>query len=151
MDDLRRTRPAVCSIAALSTDLYFRRRTGISRCGRREHLWVASRRNKRCVMANLSRYALVLALWVLWPVPLSLSGSDQHQNEPPSMPSFEADLLKIDDNRYVVKDNMGVERQVQIGKDTEIFGQARVGDRIQLWVQPNGYAQTIIIVRSGTP
>jgi acyl-[acyl carrier protein]--UDP-N-acetylglucosamine O-acyltransferase len=46
---------------------------------------------------------------------------------------------------------MGVERQVQIGKDTEIFGQAKVGDRIQLWVQPNGYAQTIIIVRSGTP
>ena len=64
------------------------------------------------------------------------------------MPSFEADLLRIDGNRYVVKDNMGVERQVQIGKDTEIFGQAKVGDRIQLWVQPDGYAQTIIIVRS---
>ena len=102
-------------------------------------------------MANLSRYAWVLVLWVLGPVPLSFSGPGQHQNEPPPMPSFEADLLRIDGNRYVVKDNMGVERQVQIGKDTEIFGQAKVGDRIQLWVQPNGYAQTIIIVRSGTP
>ena len=37
-----------------------------------------------------------------------------------------------------------------VGKDTEIFGQAKAGDRIQVWVQPDGQAQTIIIVMSGT-
>jgi hypothetical protein len=31
-----------------------------------------------------------------------------------------------------------------------IFGHVKAGDRIQLWVQPDGHAQTIIIVRSGT-
>jgi hypothetical protein len=40
---------------------------------------------------------------------------------------------------------------VLFGKDTEIFGQAKAGDRIQqLWVQPDGHAQTIIIVINGT-
>jgi hypothetical protein len=39
---------------------------------------------------------------------------------------------------------------VLFGKDTEIFGQAKAGDRSQLWVQPDGHAQTIIIVMNGT-
>jgi hypothetical protein len=41
-----------------------------------------------------------------------------------------------------------------LGKDTEIFGQAKAGDRSQVWVQPDGHAQTIIIViivMNGTP
>jgi hypothetical protein len=38
-----------------------------------------------------------------------------------------------------------------LGKDTEIFGQAKAGERIQqLWVQPDGHTQTIIIVMNGT-
>jgi hypothetical protein len=101
-------------------------------------------------MAKLLRYAIVLVLWGFWPIPFSFSGPDQHLNAPTPLPSFEADLLKIDGNRYVVKDGMGVERQVLVGKDTEVFGQVKVGDRIQLWVQQDGHAQTIIIVRSGT-
>ena len=101
-------------------------------------------------MPNLSRYAMVLALWGFSTVPLAFSGPEQHLSTPRPPPSFEADLLRIDGNRYVVKDIAGVERQIQVGKDTEIFGQAKVGDRIQLWVQPDGHAQTIIIVRSGT-
>lgn len=48
-------------------------------------------------------------------------------------PSFEADLLRIDGNSYVVKDIVGVERQVHVGKDPQIFGQAKARDRIQLW------------------
>lgn len=100
-------------------------------------------------MPNLLPYALVLALWGFWTVPLVFSGPDQNVSGPSPQPSFEADLLRIDGNRYVVKDVGGVERQIQVGKDTEMFGQAKVGDRIQLWVQPNGHAQTILIVRSG--
>ena len=88
-------------------------------------------------MAKLSRYAMVLVLWSFWTVPLSFSGPEQNLSTPPPPPSFEADLLRIDGNRYV-------------GKDTEIFGQVKAGDRIQLWVQPDGHAQTIIIVMSGT-
>jgi hypothetical protein len=101
-------------------------------------------------MAKLSRYALVFVLWSLWAVSLSLSGPNQNLSTSPSPPSFEADLLRIDRNRYVVKDIAGVERQVHVRKDTEIFGQAKAGDRIQLWVQPDGHAQTIILVMSGT-
>ena len=100
-------------------------------------------------MAKLFQYVLVLALWSCLTVPLAFSGPDQNVSAPSPPPSFEADLLRIDGNRYVVKDVAGVERQIQVGKDTEIFGQAKVGDRIQLWVQPNGHAQTILIVRSG--
>jgi hypothetical protein len=101
-------------------------------------------------MAKLSRYAMILALWDFGTVPLSFSGLEQNLSTPPPPPSFEADLLRIDGNSYyVVKDIVGVERQVHVGKDTEIFGQAKAGDRIQLWVQPDGHAQTIIIVMSG--
>ncbi len=101
-------------------------------------------------MTKLLQYALVLALSGFWTVSPAFSGPDQNPSAPSPSPSFEADLLRIDGNRYVVKDGAGVERQIQVGKDTEIFGQAKVGDHIQLWVQPNGHAQTILIVRSGT-
>ncbi len=100
-------------------------------------------------MANLSRYAIALALWGSWPVSMSFSGLDQQPGAPHPSPSFEADLVSIDGDRYVVKDIAGGERQVHVGKDTEIFGHAKVGDRIQLWVRPDGHVQTIIIVRSG--
>lgn len=106
--------------------------------------------DKGSAMAKLSRYAMVLVLWGFWAVPPSFSGLEQNLSTPPPPPSFEADLLRIDGNRYVVKDIAGVERQVHVGKDTEIFGQAKAGDRIQLWVQPDGHAQTIIIVMNGT-
>jgi len=76
-------------------------------------------------MAKLSRYAMVLVLWGFSTVPLSFSGPEQHLSTPPPPPSFEADLLRIDGNRYVVKDSAGMERQVLVGKDTEIFGQAK--------------------------
>ena len=101
-------------------------------------------------MAKLSRYAMVLVLWGFSTVPLAISGPEQHLSTPPPPPSFEADLLRIDGNRYVVKDSAGVERQVLVGKDTEIFGQVKAGDRIQLWIQPDGHAQTITIIMSGT-
>jgi hypothetical protein len=100
-------------------------------------------------MAKLLQYALMLALWGFCTVPLAFSGPDQNLSTPSTPPSFEADLLRIDRNRFVVKGVAGVERQIHVGKDTEIFGQAKVGDRIQPWVHLDGHAQTIIIVRSG--
>jgi hypothetical protein len=85
-------------------------------------------------MANLSRYALVLALWGFWSASTSFAGPDQQPSASTPSPSFEADLVRIDGDHYVIKDIAGAERQVHIGKDTEIFGPAKVGDRIQLWV-----------------
>jgi hypothetical protein len=108
---------------------------------------IASDKN---AMAKLSRYAMVLVLWSFWTAPPSFSGLEQNLSTPPPPPSFEADLLRIDGYRYVVKDIVGVERQVHVGKDTQILGHVKTGDRIQLWVQPDGHAQTIIIVMSGT-
>ena len=101
-------------------------------------------------MSRFTPYATGLVLWCLWTVPVSFSGPDQKLSAPSPPPGFEADLLRIDEDRYVVNDVAGVERQIQVGKDTEIFGRAKAGDRIQLWVQPDGHAQTIMIVRSGT-
>lgn len=101
-------------------------------------------------MAKFSRYAMALVLGGFWTVALSFTGPEQNLSMPPAPPSFDADLLRIDGNHDVVKDIAGVERQVHVGKDTEIFDQAKTGDRIQLWVQPDGHAQTIILVMSGT-
>jgi hypothetical protein len=101
-------------------------------------------------MADFSRYALLLILWSFWTVPLSFSVPTQHLSTSPPSSSFEADLLRIEGDRYVLKDMAGVERQVHVGKDTVMFGHVKAGYRIQLWVQPDGHAQTIIIVRSGT-
>jgi hypothetical protein len=106
--------------------------------------------DKEDPMAKLGQYAMVLVLWGLWTVPPSFSVPEQYLSTPPPPPSFEAELLRIDGVRYVVKDIVGVERHVHFGKDTEILGQVKAGDRIQLWVQPDGHVQTITIVRSGT-
>ena len=67
-------------------------------------------------MARLSRYAMILALWGFWTMPLSFSGLEQNLSAPPPPPSFEADLPRIDGNNYVVKDIVGVERQVHVEK-----------------------------------
>ena len=100
-------------------------------------------------MAKILPYATGFVLGGLWTIPLSFSGPNQNQNalSPPS--SFEADLLRIDGDRYVVKDTAGVERQIHVGRDTEVFALVQAGDRIQLWVQPDGHAQAIVIVMSG--
>lgn len=76
-------------------------------------------------MANLSRDTLPLILWSFWTVLRSLSGPAQH---PSPSPSFEADLLRINGDHYVIKDIAGVERQVHVGRDTEIFGYVKAGD-----------------------
>lgn len=85
----------------------------------------------------------------LWAMPLSFSGPNQDLSASRAGSSFEADLLRIDGDRYVVKDTAGVERAIHVGTDTEIYGQVKVGDRIQLWVEKNEHARTIMIVRSG--
>ncbi|HEX9155803.1 MAG TPA: hypothetical protein VF819_09570 [Nitrospira sp.] len=100
-------------------------------------------------MTRFRPYVTAFVLWGLWTIPLSFSGPGQNQNAPSPPPSFEADLLRIDGDRYLVKDTAGVERQIHVGRDTEVFDHVQAGDRIQLWVQPDGHAQAIIIVMSG--
>lgn len=67
-------------------------------------------------------------------------------------PSFEGNVLRIEDARYVVEVAVGVEREVHVGRNAEIyglFGKASPGDRVQLWAQPDGHVQTMTVVRSG--
>ena len=106
--------------------------------------------SKRCGgMARILPYTTGLVLWGLWTIPLSFSGPGQNQNALSPPASFEADLLKIDGDRYLVKDTAGRERQIHVGRDTEVFDYVQAGDRIQLRVQPDGHAQAIVIVMSG--
>lgn len=102
-------------------------------------------------MAKLARHTLLLILCSFWIVPLSFSGPNQSLSTPPSPPLLEADFIRIDGDRCVVKDIAGTERQIHVGKDTEIFGHVKAGDRIQLWVQPDGHTRAIIIVKGRTP
>ena len=102
-------------------------------------------------MSKPLRYATGLALWFIWTVPVAFSGLDLNLNAPGSPPSFEGKLLRIKGDRYVVDVATGVEREVRVGWNTEgfgPFGKASPGDRIQLWVQPNGHVETMIVVRS---
>ncbi len=62
--------------------------------------------------------------------------------------SIKVELLRIDGEFYIVKDESGQERRLHVGKDTEVYGQIKPGDLIEVWVQPDGHARTIMIVKS---
>ncbi len=62
--------------------------------------------------------------------------------------SIKVELLRIDGEFYIVKDESGKERRLHVGKDTEVYGRIKPGDLIEVWVQPDGHARTIMIVKS---
>ena len=61
---------------------------------------------------------------------------------------FVVDILAIEGEEYVVKSENGGEGRIHVGTDTEKFGQVQPGDRIEVWVYPNGQAKTVMILRS---
>jgi len=63
---------------------------------------------------------------------------------------FIVDIVSINGEEFVVKDESGTEGKIHVGTDTEKFGHVQPGDRIDAWVLPNGHARTIMIVRNGS-
>ena len=63
---------------------------------------------------------------------------------------FVVDIVSINGEEFVVKDENGKEGKINVDSDTEKFGRLQAGDRIDAWVFPNGHAKTIMVLRSGS-
>ena len=63
---------------------------------------------------------------------------------------FVVDIISINGDEFVVKDENGKEANIHVGTETEKFGQLQVGDRVDAWIYPNGQAKTIMILRSAS-
>ena len=63
---------------------------------------------------------------------------------------FVVDIVSINGEEFVVKDENGKEANIHVGTETEKFGQLQVGDRVDAWVYPNGQARTLMILRSAS-
>ncbi len=61
---------------------------------------------------------------------------------------FIVDIVAINGEEFVVKDERGTQGQIHVGPDTEKYGHFQPGDRIDAWVYPDGHAKTIMILRS---
>lgn len=86
--------------------------------------------------------ALVLALGSV------LFTTASAQAGPKDPEHFIVDIIAINGEEYVVKDERGTEGKIRVGVDTEKYGHFQPGDRIDAWVYPNGDAKTIMILRS---
>jgi hypothetical protein len=63
---------------------------------------------------------------------------------------FVVDIISINGEEFVVKDENGKEATIHVGTETEKFGQLQVGDRVDAWIYPNGQAKTMMILRSAS-
>ena len=87
--------------------------------------------------------ALVIVLWGL----MSLSPTPGFAATKEAK-HFIVDILAINGEEFKVRDEGGAEGKIQVGADTEKYGQFQPGDRIDAWVYPNGDAKTVMILRS---
>jgi hypothetical protein len=63
---------------------------------------------------------------------------------------FVVDIISINGEEFLVKDENGKEATIHVGTETEKFGQLQVGDRVDAWIYPNGQAKTLMILRSAS-
>jgi hypothetical protein len=87
--------------------------------------------------------SLVLGVWTL----LSHSTADSAMQE---AKHFVVDIISINGEEFVVKDENGKEAHIHVGTETEKFGQLQPGDRVDAWIFPNGQAKTLMILRSAS-
>lgn len=87
--------------------------------------------------------SLVLGVWTL----LSHSAAESAMQE---AKHFVVDIISINGEEFVVKDENGKEANIHVGTETEKFGHLQVGDRVDAWIYPNGQAKTIMILRSAS-
>ena len=83
---------------------------------------------------------LVLGMWTLLPHSTAESAMQEAKH-------FVVDIIAINGEEYVVKDENGKEAQIHVGTETERFGQLQPGDRVDAWIYPNGQARTLMILR----
>ena len=93
------------------------------------------------VMILLS--GLFLGISLLFDLPIAQSAVQETTH-------FVVDIVSINGEEFVVKDENGKEGKINVDSDTEKFGRLQAGDRIDAWVFPNGHAKTIMILRSGS-
>ncbi|HKR78526.1 MAG TPA: hypothetical protein VJR69_02380 [Nitrospira sp.] len=86
---------------------------------------------------------LVLGVWTLF----SHSTADAAMQE---AKHFVVDIISINGEEFVVKDENGKEAHIHVGTETEKFGQLQPGDRVDAWIFPNGQAKTLMILRSAS-
>ncbi|HEU4683233.1 MAG TPA: hypothetical protein VFS39_01855 [Nitrospira sp.] len=87
-----------------------------------------------------SRLCLALAMVILFS-----SSSHGAAKEPQHVI---VDIVAINGEEFLVKDQNGAEGTIRVAGDTETYGHVQPGDRIEAWVYPNGDAKTIMILRS---
>jgi len=86
--------------------------------------------------------SLIFGVWTVF----SHSAADSAMQE---AKHFVVDIVSINGEEFVVKDENGKEANIHVGTETEKFGQLQAGDRVDAWVYPNGQAKTLMILRSG--
>jgi len=86
---------------------------------------------------------LVLGVWTL----LSHTAAESAMQE---AKHFVVDIVSINGDEFVVKDENGKEANIHVGTETEKFGHLQVGDRVDAWIYPNGQAKTMMILRSAS-
>jgi hypothetical protein len=87
--------------------------------------------------------SLIFGVWTLF----SHSTADSAMQE---AKHFVVDIISINGEEFIVKDESGKEATIHVGTTTEQFGQLKPGDRVDAWVYPNGQARTLMILRSAS-
>lgn len=105
----------------------------------------SSPRSMQCVPSRgvVVLLPLFLAVSLLLNLPIAQSAVQETKH-------FAVDIVSINGEEFVVKDENGKEGKIHVDSDTEKFGRLQAGDRIDAWVFPNGHAKTIMILRSGS-
>ena len=83
--------------------------------------------------------ALFFAVSLLLDLPIAQSAVQETTH-------FVVDIVSINVEEFVVKDENGKKGKIHVDSDTEKFGRLQAGDRIDAWVFPNGHAKTIMIL-----
>jgi hypothetical protein len=87
--------------------------------------------------------SLIFGMWTLF----SHSPAESAMQE---AKHFVVDIISINGEEFLVKDENGKEAKIHVGTETEKFGQLQPGDRVDAWIYPNGQARTLMILRSAS-
>src|SRR5689334_4369817 len=84
--------------------------------------------------------SLILGVWTMF----SHSTAEGAMQE---AKHFVVDIISINGEEFVVKDETGKEAKIHVGTETEQFGHPQPGDRVDAWIFPNGQAKTLMMIR----
>lgn len=88
--------------------------------------------------------SLIFGVWTLFSHSTAEGAMQQEAKH------FVVDIISINGEEFVVKDENGKEAKIHVGTETEKFGHLQPGDRVDAWIFPNGQAKTLMILRSAT-